>query len=148
MAERAGYRGYVASRPFAGGRAPQHVQNLVIRDYCARNDLPFRMSAVEYAMPGCHMVLAGLLDTVPRGIVFYSLFLLPERRDKRQATYQRLLDAGISFHAAVEDLSFDDAGGIPRIEDIWRVAETEAHAPQLHEIRNAFTEGWETVSYG
>lgn len=144
------YQGYVTSRPFAGGRAPQHVQNLVIRDYCNRNELPFRMSAVEYAMPGCHMVLEGMLDALHGldGIVLYSLFLLPERRDKRRAVYNRLLTAGAGLHAAVEDMSADDAAGIARIEDIWRVSETEAHAPPLHEIRNATTNVWETVLHG
>lgn len=145
-----GYQGYVTSRPFAGGRTPQHVQNLVIRDYCARHDLHFRMSAVEYAMPGCHMVLEGLLDDAAEldGIVLYSLFLLPERRDKRRTLYQRLLDAGASLHAAVEDISFDEAEGVGRIEDLWRVSETVAHAPPLHEIRNATTDVWETATYG
>ena len=31
-----GLRGYIASRPVAGARVPQHVQNLVIRDYARR----------------------------------------------------------------------------------------------------------------
>ena len=32
-------RGYIFSRPFMGERVPQHVQNLVIRDYCEKNGL-------------------------------------------------------------------------------------------------------------
>ena len=35
-----GYIGYNGARLLATGRAPQHIQNLVIRDYCRRHDLP------------------------------------------------------------------------------------------------------------
>ena len=47
----AGHRGYIFSRPFHGNRVPQHVQNMVIRDYCQRNGLNYLLSATEYAMP-------------------------------------------------------------------------------------------------
>ena len=32
-------KGYIFSRSFMGERVPQHVQNLVIRDYCIKNSL-------------------------------------------------------------------------------------------------------------
>ena len=32
-------RGYIFSRSFMGERVPQHVQNIVIRDYCEKNNL-------------------------------------------------------------------------------------------------------------
>ena len=47
-----GYKGYVASQPFQGHRVPQHVQNLVIRDYCATRNLTYLLSGTEYAIPG------------------------------------------------------------------------------------------------
>ena len=51
-----GYRGYVTSRPFMGERAPQHIQNIVIRDYCKKNNLLFLLSATEYVMDGAEGV--------------------------------------------------------------------------------------------
>ena len=57
MATVKGYIGYNGARHLATGRAPQHIQNLVIRDYCRRHDLPFKLSASEYAMPHCYMML-------------------------------------------------------------------------------------------
>ena len=57
MSNRFGYRGYIASRPVRGLAQPQHVQNLVVRDYASRAKLPYLLSATEYAMPGCYMVL-------------------------------------------------------------------------------------------
>ena len=61
MIKQLGYRGYISSRPSANGRVPQHVQNLVIRDYCATNNLNFLLSAVEYAMPNSFIMLEQVI---------------------------------------------------------------------------------------
>ena len=123
MAERAGYRGYMGSRPYFGARVSQHVQNLVIRDYCGRHGFHFLLSATEYAMPDCHMILEQVLDEVSGldGIVLYSIFMLPPDRDRRLAVYRRVLDAGATLHGAVENLALTDESHIARIEDIWAV---------------------------
>jgi len=123
MAEREGYRGYMGSRPYFGERAPQHVQNLVIRDYCDRHDFLFRLSATEYAMADCHMMLEQVLDELPRlgGVVMYSIFMLPMDREKRRRVYRRVLDEGATLHGAVENMVLGDESGISRIEDIWAV---------------------------
>ena len=55
-----GVRGYIFSRPFMGERVPQHVQNLVIRDYCKKQELKYLLSATEYAMEGSHLILASI----------------------------------------------------------------------------------------
>ena len=38
MPERSGHRGYIGARPLNGSRTPQHVQNIVIRDYAKRKN--------------------------------------------------------------------------------------------------------------
>ena len=38
----------MSSRDFMGERVPQHVQNLVIRNYCNQNNYQYLLSAVEY----------------------------------------------------------------------------------------------------
>ena len=30
------FKGYIFSRPFFGERAPQHIQNIILRDYCKK----------------------------------------------------------------------------------------------------------------
>ena len=116
-------RGYIFSRPFMGERVPQHVQNLVIRDYCARRQLQFLLSATEYAMPGCDLILAQVLDELPDldGIVVYSLFQLPEGRQRRSAVFQKLRDQGKALHCAVEGLKAGNAQEFDRLETLWRV---------------------------
>ena len=135
MSER-GARGYIFSRPHLGGHVPQRVQNLVIRDYCARRGLRYLLSATEYAMPGCFMMLERVLDELPRldGIVLYSLFQLPETAAHRRAVYGRVLEAGAQLHAALEDLTVRSPADIGRIEDIWCVRQTVALCPRTLEV--------------
>ena len=60
-----GFQGYVNSRSFQGQRVPQHVQNLVIRDYCQGQGLRYLLSGTEYAITGSSLMLAiiGCLGT-------------------------------------------------------------------------------------
>lgn len=130
---RAGWRGYIASRPIDGSRTPQHVQNLVIRDYAARLGLAYKLSATEYAMPHCYMMLEQVLAELPEleGVIVYSLFMLPERKERRRAVYRRVLDAGAALHAAVEGLTLANEADIDRLEDIWSVRQTLAAAQTI-----------------
>lgn len=119
-------RGYIFSRSFMGERVPQHVQNLVIRDYCNRHDLQYLLSATEYAMVGSHLILSQILDDLRDldGIVAYSLLQLPEDRYQRQKVYDRVLDSQKTFHFAVEGLQMSNVQEFDRIETIWKVRQT------------------------
>lgn len=118
-----GYRGYIASRPINGYRVPQHVQNLVLRDYAGRHGLVYRLSATEYAMPHCYMMLESILDELPDidGIITYSMFMLPQSPLRRRSVYERVLGAGAILHAAVEDLVLAKKADVARWEDIMLV---------------------------
>ena len=118
-----GHRGYVAARNVLGSRVPQHVQNLVIRDCAQRRGVSYRLSATEYAMPGCYMMLEEILSALPTldGIIAYTIFMLPRRAERRRAVYGRIIDAGRTLIGAVEDLSLANWDDAARIEDIWRV---------------------------
>jgi sporadic carbohydrate cluster protein (TIGR04323 family) len=130
MSDGYGYRGYLASRPVRGQRTPQHVQNLVIRDYAQRHGLAFKLSAAEYAMPSCYMVLEAVLDELDRleGIICFSLFMLPERPERRAEIYRRVLRRGRSLHGALEGLAVRDARDVARLEDIFLVDRSAATA--------------------
>jgi sporadic carbohydrate cluster protein (TIGR04323 family) len=118
-------RGYVASRPFFGNRVPQHVQNIVIRDYCARRGYTYLLSATEYAMPACYMMLEDALNELPNidGIAMYSIFMLPRRPERRREIYGRVLAAGASLHGAVESIALEREADVQTIEDIWMTQE-------------------------
>jgi len=120
MAE-TGYRGYVGTRPLQGSRTPQHVQNIVIRDYARRNNLHYLLSGVEYVMPGCYMMLEDLLSDLSntRGVICYSLFMLPEDATHRRRIYNLLLGAKAELHAAVEDIAIRSEADIAAVEDLF-----------------------------
>ena len=116
-------RGYIFSRPFMGERVPQHVQNLVIREYCERNNLQFLLSATEYAMPYCHLILEQVLFELPEidGLVAYSLYQLPQDELQRNRIYERFLRIEKSIHFAVEGLSASTHADCEKIETLWRI---------------------------
>jgi len=116
-------RGYVFSRSFMGERVPQHVQNIVIRDYCEKNGLQFLLSASEYAMEGCHLILKLVIEELQSidGIAAYSLFQLPGDDAEREAIYSQILAFGKTLHFCVEGLSIKNESDCQRIENIWRV---------------------------
>jgi sporadic carbohydrate cluster protein (TIGR04323 family) len=126
-----GFRGYNFSRPFQGERVPQHVQNLVIRDFAARRGLTYLLSATEYAMADCFMMLEQVLAELPsiEGMICYSIFQLPSDAKARRAVYDRVLASNAILHGAVEGLTIEAGSDIAAIEDIWRVRQVLGACP-------------------
>ena len=106
-----------------GERVPQHVQNLVIRDYCKKQGIQYHLSATEYAMPNSHLILQKVLDELSEldGIIFYSLFLLPEDTTERDRVIQIILTKEKTIYFAVEGLRISNIPEYERIEIIWQV---------------------------
>ena len=119
-------RGYIFSRPFMGERVPQHIQNLVIRDYCQKKNLNYLLSLTEYAMPGCQLILNQAINELNHldGIVAYSLFQLPEVKKERELIIKKLLDSGKTFHFAVEGFQLGNKPEHLRIEILWQLRQT------------------------
>jgi len=116
-------RGYIFSRSFMGERVPQHVQNIVLRDYCQKTSNEYLLSAVEYAMNNSFLVLNQTLNELKEidGIVAYSLFQLPEKKNNRMNVYSKIIATSSELHFAVEGLKVSSQKDIGRVEDIWLV---------------------------
>ena len=106
-----------------GERAPQHVQNIIIRDYCEKNNLFYLLSTTEYTKKNCHLMLKQVLDELKSvdGIVPYSLFQLPEKQKVRLSIYNKILKSKKEIHFAVEGLKITSKKDIQKVEDIWSV---------------------------
>ena len=130
--DRHGLRGYIGSRPYYGLRAPQHIQNLVIRNFCANRGKTFLLSATEYAMNNCYMILERIFDELPKleGIVLYSLFMLPPERKHRAELWGKFVMHGGVLYTAVEGYTVETEKDIDRIETIWRLHETMPYCPK------------------
>lgn len=131
---RSGYRGYISARMEMGRSTPQNVQQLVMRDYCAKKNMRFLLSATEYCMPGCTLMLDAVIDELDHldGIVMYSLYQMPVQKEKREQLYKALFAKGCSLHCAAEGVVIANEDDAARIEDIWQVADAMAgQTPEL-----------------
>ena len=134
-----GYRGYNGSRPYSGIDFPQNVQNFLIRNYCQKHNLTYLLSASEYKMPGCYMILEEIITTVAalEGIVLFSIFMLPEVKERRYRIYEAVLNAGRSLHGALEDMAIYHWEDVKMVEDILmlnKIALTDHSLPDLQEF--------------
>lgn len=132
-----GYRGYVGSRAYHCGDFPQYVQNMIIRNYCTKHKLTYLLSATEYAMPGCYMILEEVVAAIQsvEGIAFFSVFMLPKSVSARADIYQRVLSQGRSLHFALEDMAIKNEADVQLVEDVLNVSSiTKREATHLNPL--------------
>jgi len=116
-------RGYVSSRPFMGERVAQHIQNIILRDYCNKIEAKYLLSGTEYAMKNSFLMLNELINEIPNinGIIAFSLFQLPEEKNLRTDVYKKILLQKGEIHFALEGISIATSMDVDRIENIWMV---------------------------
>lgn len=126
-----GYRGYVSSRPIDGDRVPQRLQNLAIRDYAHRRNLMFKLSATEWAMPDCFLMLEQVVSDLPEldGVILYSLAQLPDDPVKRSHLLDAFLAKAAPLHAALENVVMNDAVTRAQLEDLFLVRQVLKRTP-------------------
>jgi sporadic carbohydrate cluster protein (TIGR04323 family) len=74
-------KGYISSRPLKNGiMYDQSIQNLVIRNYCERNNYFFLLSSTEYIMKDCYKMLNQVIYDYNDYdcIIFFSYQQLPK----------------------------------------------------------------------
>ena len=99
-------KGYIFSRDFFGERVPQNVQNIVLRDYCKKNKYTFLLSGTEYTFKKSSYILFEILDKLNNydGILFYSLYQLPEDKEKRKEFFKKIIHKKKQIHFALENI--------------------------------------------
>ena len=119
-------RGYNFSRPFMGERVPQHVQNIVIKDFCTKNNLNFLLSATEYSMNNSSYILSELINDLDNmhGIVAYSIFQLPEENKKRKEFLRKILKKKKIIFFACENLKVTNNIEMKAIDTLWKIRKT------------------------
>lgn len=116
-------RGYIFSRPFLEERVPQHVQNIIIRDYCKRNNFEYLLSATEYAMPNSEIMLRQIVNELDGidGIVAYSIFQLPQSNISRSYIINKILEKKKEMHFACENTHIKNLLDFKEMEILWKI---------------------------
>ena len=125
-------RGYIFSRPFLDERAPQHVQNIIIRDFCKKKSYHYLLSASEYRMGKSYSILESLTSNSQNidGIIVYSLLMLPEKQTQRTKILKKFIRKKKFFCFAVEDITVKNSKDIKTINDLWRIKKALKNAYQ------------------
>ena len=112
-------RGYIASGIFRGHRVPQHIQNIVIRQYCVKNNLQYVLSRAEYSenMNKYCQLWAALREGY-RNIVAYSVWQMPFNQKLRNSIFEFALDHNIRIHFACEELSVNNMYAVDDIHSL------------------------------
>ena len=107
-------------------RAPQHVQNIVIRDFCNKNSLRYLLSASEYKMRNSFLILKGIVSNMRDidGVVAYSVFQLPSNNNYRNEILNKIVKKGKTIFFAVEQMKVSNKKEIRRINLIWKIKKT------------------------
>lgn len=121
---RSGYRGYVSCRSFGGLQVPVPIQTLVLRDYCARKGFLYKLHVNENEFPHSYMVLDGLLRELDglEGILIFSMFMLPQRAQRRREIYRRIFDVGIELHLVLENFVIRQPADFAQVEEILSIS--------------------------
>ena len=109
-----------------GERVPQNIQNLVIRDFCEKNNLFYNLSATEYSMSNSYKVLEHVKEELNNldGIVAYSIFQLPADNKKRHAILNQIIKKNKFFYFALENMKLINKEDLKKIESIWLLKKT------------------------
>ena len=109
-----------------GERVPQNIQNLVIRDFCEKNNLFYNLSASEYSMSNSHKILDQIIQELKNldGIVAYSVFQLPIDNKKRYILLNQIIKKKKKIYFALENMKLFNREDLEKIENIWLIKKT------------------------
>ena len=116
-------KGYIFSRPFFNERVPQHIQNIILRDYCKKNSINLLLSSTEYSVKGSTHILEEIVRNLPKynGIVFYSFLQLPENIKKRRLLYLKILKNNKELHFAAEGIKVRTVKQFSDLEQLYLI---------------------------
>jgi sporadic carbohydrate cluster protein (TIGR04323 family) len=117
------YKGYITSRDCFGTYFPQRIQNIVIRDFCSKNNFGYELSAAEYTMENSYLVLNEMINDMKRldGIIAFSMFQLPIKKKERVDILKRILKKRKKIFFVLERLEVEKNKDIISLNEIWNI---------------------------
>ena len=127
------FKGYISSRTLNDGSLiDQKIQNIIIRDSCKKRNINFLLSATEYGMKNCFLILNDLLKDLKNnkydGIVFFSLDQLPANKIIRNKIYKLLIKKKYLFFSR-EDILLCNKKDIDALEELIKIKNLLKYSP-------------------
>jgi len=119
-------------------RIPQHIQNIILRDYCKKKSLTYFLSGVEYTQENSYLMLNSIISDLKNldGIIAYSLFQFPENNTERKKVFLKILKKKKVVYFACEDLKVSNIKDLEKVEKIWLIKKS---------LKNYLNEDYEKI---
>jgi len=116
-------RGYITARKIDGELVPQKIQNLVLREFCNKNNYIYQLSSVEYKMANSYLILDSIMEELPQigGIVMYSFFQLPEDKKKRNGLFKKILKQKKFISFALENITVQNKNDFLNFDTLFNI---------------------------
>ena len=116
-------KGYVSSRLIDGNLISQKIQNLVIREFCKKNNLFYSLSNVEYIYDHSYVGLYEIIEKIDEfhGIVAFSFHQLPRKDNERNKILKKIIKLNKIFYFANENLKVNDINSYNNLESIIHI---------------------------
>ena len=120
------FRGYISSRKLEDNNLiDQSVQNLVIRNACDKRGFVYMLSATEYGMKNCFLMLNQVIQDLSKGkcdgIALYSIEQLPKDLKIRNRLYQVVVKHKKKILISLEDILLEHNKDIKSFENLIKI---------------------------
>ena len=132
-------RGYISSRRLEDNNlVDQSVQNLIIRRACEKYGYKYMLSATEYGMKNCFLMLNQVVkDSIKGkndGIAFYSIEQLPKDTKLRRDIYNIVLKNKKKIILSLEDMVLENKKDINNLENLIKIKFLLNYSPKTFDI--------------
>jgi len=129
------FRGYISSRKLSDGNfVDQSIQNLIIRTACEKLNIKYMLSATEYGMKECFLMLNQVLLEINKGkfdgIAFFSLDQLPKKNEMKKKIFDVVLKKRKKILISQENILIKDKTGISKVEELLKIKNLLTFCPK------------------
>lgn len=120
------FRGYISSRKLSDGNfVDQSIQNLIIRTACEKLNIKYMLSATEYGMKECFLMLNQVIRELKKnkfdGVAFFSIDQLPTKYNDRKKIYKLVLENKKKILMSLEGILLSNQKEIIKFEELIKI---------------------------
>ena len=120
------FRGYISSRKLSDGNfVDQSIQNLIIRTACEKLNIKYMLSATEYGMKECFLMLNQVMRELKKnkfdGVAFFSIDQLPTKYKDRKKIYKLVSENKKKILMSLEGILLSNQKEIEKFEELIKI---------------------------